>query len=91
MDAAFRTDRERRKTRLKAHRVREELVDGHIALGAILRLRVQHARKERMHREVPTLHAVVEPAEGMLACGYEGVGKLAPVEEIVARVLAILG
>ncbi len=36
-------------------------------------------------------HAVVEPAEGMLACGYEGVGKLAPVEEIVARTLAILG
>jgi len=36
-------------------------------------------------------HAVVEPAEGMLACGYEGVGKLAPVDEIVARVLLILG
>ena len=36
-------------------------------------------------------HAVVEPAEGMLACGYEGVGKLAPVEEIVSRTLAILG
>jgi hypothetical protein len=27
----------------------------------------------------------------MLACGYEGVGKLAPVEEIVSRVLSILG
>lgn len=25
----------------------------------------------------------VAPAEGMLACGYEGVGRLAPVEEIV--------
>ena len=36
-------------------------------------------------------HAVVDPAEGMLACGYEGVGKLAPVEEIVSRVLSILG
>ena len=36
-------------------------------------------------------HAVVEPAEGMLACGYEGVGKLEPVDEIVARVLLILG
>jgi len=34
---------------------------------------------------------VVEPAEGMLACGYEGIGKLAPVEEIVSRVLSILG
>lgn len=28
----------------------------------------------------------VEPAEGLLACGYEGVGRLAPVEEIVAAV-----
>jgi len=36
-------------------------------------------------------HAIVEPAEGMLACGYEGIGKLAPVEEIVSRVLSILG
>jgi len=36
-------------------------------------------------------HAVVDPAEGMLACGYEGLGKLAPVDEIVARVLLILG
>ncbi len=26
----------------------------------------------------------IEPAEGMLACGYEGTGRLAPVEEIVA-------
>ncbi|MBL9118231.1 MAG: phosphopantothenoylcysteine decarboxylase [Verrucomicrobiaceae bacterium] len=28
----------------------------------------------------------IEPAEGLLACGYEGVGRLAPVEEIVERV-----
>lgn len=28
----------------------------------------------------------IEPAEGMLACGYEGVGKLAPVADIVRRV-----
>ena len=28
----------------------------------------------------------IEPAEGMLACGYEGIGRLAPVEEILARV-----
>lgn len=31
-------------------------------------------------------HAIVEPAEGMLACGYEGEGKLAPVAEIIERV-----
>jgi phosphopantothenoylcysteine decarboxylase/phosphopantothenoylcysteine decarboxylase/phosphopantothenate--cysteine ligase len=31
----------------------------------------------------------VGPAEGDLACGYEGIGRLAPVEEIMARVAAI--
>lgn len=30
----------------------------------------------------------IQPAEGMLACGYEGLGKLAPVETIVERVIA---
>lgn len=29
----------------------------------------------------------IEPATGMLACGYEGEGKLAPVETIVERVI----
>ena len=33
---------------------------------------------------------VVEPAEGLLACGYEGVGRLAPVEEILGRITEIL-
>lgn len=32
----------------------------------------------------------IEPATGMLACGYEGVGKLAPVESIVERVIEFL-
>jgi phosphopantothenoylcysteine decarboxylase len=32
----------------------------------------------------------IEPAEGMLACGYEGVGRLAPVDEIVAAASRIL-
>jgi len=36
-------------------------------------------------------HAIVDPVEGMLACGYEGNGKLAPVDEIVSRILSILG
>jgi phosphopantothenoylcysteine decarboxylase len=27
----------------------------------------------------------IDPAEGDLACGYEGIGRLAPVEEILAR------
>lgn len=32
----------------------------------------------------------VEPAEGMLACGYEGVGRLAPVEEILGKIADLL-
>lgn len=31
---------------------------------------------------------LVEPAEGLLACGYEGKGKLAPVDTIIAAVEA---
>jgi phosphopantothenoylcysteine synthetase/decarboxylase len=32
----------------------------------------------------------VDPAEGLLACGYEGVGKLAPVETILSQVNSLL-
>ena len=32
----------------------------------------------------------VEPAEGLLACGYEGVGRLAPVEDILAAAEHVL-
>ena len=35
-------------------------------------------------------HLWVEPVAGMLACGYEGPGKLAPVEEIVSSVQKFL-
>lgn len=31
----------------------------------------------------------IEPAEGDLACGYQGVGRLAAVEEILAKVTAL--
>jgi phosphopantothenoylcysteine decarboxylase/phosphopantothenoylcysteine decarboxylase/phosphopantothenate--cysteine ligase len=31
----------------------------------------------------------IDPAEGELACGYEGIGRLATVEDILARVAAI--
>jgi phosphopantothenoylcysteine decarboxylase len=31
----------------------------------------------------------IDPAEGDLACGYEGIGRLAPVEEILARIAGI--
>lgn len=33
----------------------------------------------------------VGPEEGMLSCGYEGTGRLASVEAVVGRVLALLG
>lgn len=32
----------------------------------------------------------IDPATGDLACGYEGIGRLAPVEEIVDRIREIL-
>jgi len=33
----------------------------------------------------------IGPEEGMLACGYEGIGRLWPVEGIVERVVKLLG
>ncbi len=35
-------------------------------------------------------HHFIGPEEGMLACGYEGIGRLWPVDGIVDRALAIL-
>lgn len=36
-------------------------------------------------------HHFIGPEEGMLACGYEGVGRLWPVGEIIARAAHLLG
>jgi len=33
----------------------------------------------------------IGPEEGMLSCGYEGLGRLWPVDQIVQRALALLG
>jgi phosphopantothenoylcysteine synthetase/decarboxylase len=33
---------------------------------------------------------IIEPVVGELACGYEGIGKLAPLDEIIKRVLTRL-
>lgn len=45
-------------------------------------------------QNVQTLQArgaeFIGPEEGMLSCGYEGVGRLWPVEKIVERALALL-
>jgi phosphopantothenoylcysteine synthetase/decarboxylase len=30
---------------------------------------------------------IIEPVMGELACGYEGIGKLAPLEKIANRVI----
>ena len=35
-------------------------------------------------------HVFIGPEEGMLACGYEGVGRLWPVEKIVERVESLM-
>lgn len=35
-------------------------------------------------------HEFIDPAEGMLACGYEGVGRLAEVDHIVQAAVAVL-
>ncbi len=35
--------------------------------------------------------AFVGPSEGDLACGYQGIGRLAAVEEILAQVAAVVG
>ncbi|MDX2111255.1 MAG: flavoprotein [Verrucomicrobiota bacterium] len=36
-------------------------------------------------------HLMLDPSEGLLACGYEGKGKLAPVDQIVAAIVKVLG
>ena len=35
-------------------------------------------------------HSFIGPEEGMLACGYEGIGRLWPVEQIVERIEEML-
>ena len=35
-------------------------------------------------------HSVIDPAEGLLACGYEGVGRLAEVDHIMQAAAAVL-
>jgi phosphopantothenoylcysteine synthetase/decarboxylase len=32
----------------------------------------------------------IGPEEGMLSCGYEGIGRLWPVEQIAARALTLV-
>jgi phosphopantothenoylcysteine synthetase/decarboxylase len=32
----------------------------------------------------------ISPAEGDLACGYQGIGRLAPIEDILSAIVDIL-
>lgn len=45
------------------------------------------ATQENLRTLVTRGHQIVDPAEGMLACGYEGKGKLSTVEDIVSTVV----
>jgi phosphopantothenoylcysteine synthetase/decarboxylase len=46
---------------------------------------------EAVQRNLETLQGrgveIIEPVVGELACGYEGIGKLAPVNQIIKRVV----
>jgi len=48
------------------------------------------ATRENLRKLEGRGHVVMETAEGMLACGYEGAGKLAPVERIFSRIEQLL-
>jgi phosphopantothenoylcysteine decarboxylase/phosphopantothenate--cysteine ligase len=46
--------------------------------------------QENMHKLAGLGYRLVEPAEGFLACGYEGKGRLADPEDIIEEVRAML-
>lgn len=48
------------------------------------------ATRENVERLTARGATIVGPAEGMLACGYEGAGRLAEVDEIIERVQQVL-
>ena len=58
-------------------------MNGNMWLHPVTQRHVQTLKQWQVEFEGPEEH-------GMLACGYEGVGRLAPVEDIVARAEAIL-
>ncbi len=48
------------------------------------------ATQDNLRRLRERGHLMVDPEEGELACGYEGIGRMASVERIVEAVLAAL-
>lgn len=73
---------------------------GEIALATLAPLLIAPAMNGKMwqhaatQQNVATLKArgaeFIGPEEGLLACGYEGLGRLWPVEQIAARTLEIV-
>jgi phosphopantothenoylcysteine synthetase/decarboxylase len=71
-----------------------------LALNANARLLLAPAMNGKMWLHPATVENVatlkrrgaqfIGPEEGMLSCGYEGIGRLWPVDAIVARALALL-
>jgi phosphopantothenoylcysteine decarboxylase len=49
------------------------------------------ATQENVERLKSRGAELIGPEEGMLSCGYEGIGRLWPVEKIVERALDLLG
>ena len=71
-----------------------------IALATLAPILIAPAMNGKMWKHAATRHNVtllksrnvefIGPEEGLLACGYEGVGRLWCVDDIVARTLAIV-
>lgn len=72
-----------------------------LALNPRARLLIAPAMNGKMWQHAATVENVkkltsrgaelIGPEEGMLSCGYEGLGRLWPVEQIAARVRELLG
>jgi hypothetical protein len=60
MDTSFGADRKRWKASLFANLVRNELVDGDVAIRPVFRFVVQHPRQERVYREMSAPESVIE-------------------------------
>ncbi len=73
---------------------------GEIALATVAPVLIAPAMNGKMWLHAATQHNValltarrvefIGPEEGMLACGYEGIGRLWNVDDIVERALAII-
>ena len=71
-----------------------------IALATLAPVLIAPAMNGKMWQHAATRHNVellksrnvefIGPGEGLLACGYEGIGRLWSVDDIVARVIAIV-